>query len=98
MDYTAVGQTTHLAACMEQMALPGSILLTQAALSLAEGYVRVTSLGPVPVKGLDVPVAVFELVGASGVRRRLQATATRGLSTFVGRGAGLAALNHRTAR
>src|SRR5205807_7893862 len=37
MDYTAVGQTTHLAARMEQMAMPGSILLTQAALSLAEG-------------------------------------------------------------
>src|SRR5438034_6663845 len=76
MDYTAVGETTNLAARMEQMAMPGSILLTQAVLRLAEGYVRVTSLGPVPVKGLDVPVAVFELVGASGVRRRLQATAT----------------------
>src|SRR5438105_8433801 len=44
MDYTAVGQTTHLAARMEQMAMPGSILLTQAALSLAEGYVQVTPL------------------------------------------------------
>ena len=52
MDYTAVGQTTHLAARMEQMAMPGSILLTQAVLSLAEGYVQVTPLGPMPVKGL----------------------------------------------
>ena len=80
MDYTAVGQTTHLAARMEQMALPGSILLTQAALSLAEGYVQVTPLGPVPVKGFAVPVDVFELVGASGIRRRLQATVARGLT------------------
>ncbi len=48
MDYTAVGQTTHLAARMEQMALPGSILLTQATLSLAEGYVQATPLGPHP--------------------------------------------------
>src|SRR5712691_7640174 len=62
MDYTAVGQTTHLAARMEQMAMPGSILLTQAALSLVEGYVQVTPLGPVPVKGLAAPVDVFELV------------------------------------
>ena len=38
MDYTAVGQTTHLAARMEQMAMPGSILITPAVLELAEGY------------------------------------------------------------
>jgi predicted ATPase len=92
MDYTAVGQTTHLAARMEQMALPGSILLTRATLSLAEGYVQVTPLGPVPVKGVAVPIDVFELVGASGIRRRLQATAVRGLTRFVGRDAELAAL------
>ena len=92
MDYTAVGQTTHLAARMEQMAMPGSILLTQAVLSLAEGYVQVTPLGPVPVKGLAAPVDVFELVGASGIRRRLQATAARGLTRFVGRDIEFAAL------
>ena len=92
MDYTAVGQTTHLAARMEQMAMPGSILLTQAVLSLAEGYVQVTPLGPVPVKGLAAPVDVFELVGASGIRRRLQATAARGLTRFVGRDTEFAAL------
>ena len=78
MDYSAIGQTTHLAARMEQMAMPGSILITPAVLGLAEGYVQVRSLGPVPVRGLDVPMEVFELVGASGIRRRLQAAAVRG--------------------
>src|SRR5439155_15009802 len=92
MDYTAVGQTTHLAARMEQMAMPGSILLTQAVLRLAEGYVQVTPLGPMPVKGLAAPVDVCELVGASGIRRRLQATAARGLTRFVGRDTEFAAL------
>ena len=92
MDYTAVGQTTHLAARMEQMAMPGSILLTQAVLGLAEGYVQVTPLGPMPVKGVAAPVDVFELVGASGIRRRLQATAARGLTRFVGRDTEFAAL------
>ena len=92
MDYTAVGQTTHLAARMEQMAMPGSILLTQAVLSLAEGYVQVTPLGPMPVKGVAAPVDVFELVGASGIRRRLQAAAARGLTRFVGRDTEFAAL------
>jgi class 3 adenylate cyclase/tetratricopeptide (TPR) repeat protein len=85
MDYTAVGQTTHLAARMEQLAHPGSILLTPATLELVEGYVEVRSLGPVPVKGLGDPVEVYEVTGAGAVRTRLQASARRGLSRFVGR-------------
>src|SRR5688500_10156557 len=52
MDYTAVGQTTHLAAGMEQLAEPGSIVITPATLALAESFVDVKSLGPVQVKGL----------------------------------------------
>src|SRR3989440_6234291 len=51
MDYTAVGQTTHLAARMEQMADPGAILLTTDTLHLAEGFIQVRSLGAVAVKG-----------------------------------------------
>jgi predicted ATPase len=47
--------------------------------------VQVTALGPVPVKGLEEPVEVFELVGASTIRGRLQASAARGLTRFVGR-------------
>src|SRR5262249_12467791 len=85
MDYTAVGQTTHLAARMEQIARPGAILITADTLKLAEGYVDVTPLGPVPVKGVNDPVDVFEVTGAGPVRRRLQALATRALSRFVGR-------------
>ncbi|MFB3092035.1 MAG: AAA family ATPase, partial [Dehalococcoidia bacterium] len=85
MDYTAVGQTTHLAARMEQMAMPGSILLTAEALRLAEGYVQVKPLGPIPVKGLPEPVEVYEAKGGGSVRTRLQAAAMRGFSRFVGR-------------
>src|SRR5438093_11526590 len=73
MDYSAVGQNTVLAARMEQLAAPGTILLPAATLRLVEGLVRANALGPVPVKGLTEPVEVFELVGASGIRRRLQA-------------------------
>src|SRR5262249_5139945 len=85
MDYSAVGQATHLAARMEQLATPGSIFLTAATLRLVEGLVQVTALGLVPVKGLEEPIEVLELVGASGLRRRLQASAARGLTRFVGR-------------
>src|ERR687896_1672544 len=93
MDYSAVGETTHLAARMEQMAMPGSVLITANVLRLAEGLVQVKSLGPVPVKGLAAPVEVFELVGAGPTRTRLQALAAHGLTRFVGRDTELAALH-----
>ena len=92
MDYTAVGQTTHLGARMEQMALAGSILLAPDTLRLAEGYVRVTPRGPMQVKGLSELVEVYELLGAEMVRSRLHAMAVRGLTKFVGRDAELETL------
>jgi class 3 adenylate cyclase/tetratricopeptide (TPR) repeat protein len=93
MDYTAVGQTTHLAARMEQMAMPGSILITPEVLRLAEGHIQVNALGPVPIKGLPAPVEVFEVTGAGRVRTRLHATVARGLTRFVGRDAELRSLH-----
>jgi class 3 adenylate cyclase/tetratricopeptide (TPR) repeat protein len=98
MDYSAVGETTVLAARMEQTATPGSIRLSAATLRLVEGLVQVTALGPVPVKGLVEPVEVFELMGASRLRRRLQAAAARGLTPFVGRQQELEALHQALAQ
>jgi class 3 adenylate cyclase len=92
MDYTAVGQTTHLGARMEQLATPGSVLITADTLRLAEGYVEVKPLGPVNVKGLSEPVEVHEVAGAGLVRSRMEAAAARGLSRFVGRDAEMHAL------
>ena len=85
MDYTAIGQTAHLAARMEQMAMPGSVLMTPDVLRLAEGYVQVKSLGPVAVKGMTEAVEVYEVSGAGAARTRLQAAASRGFTRFVGR-------------
>jgi class 3 adenylate cyclase/tetratricopeptide (TPR) repeat protein len=89
MDYTAVGQTTHLAARMEQMATPGTILLAPATLQFAEGYVHVVARGPVAVKGLPTPMEIYALTGASTQRSRLHVAAARGLTRFVGRDAEL---------
>src|SRR5882724_1669055 len=98
MNYSGVGLTTNLAARMEQLAPPGTIRLTAATLRLVEGAVRVTALGPIPVKGLAEPVDVFELVGATPVHRRLQAAVSRGLTHFVGRDQELAALTQALAQ
>src|SRR5918999_181050 len=98
MDYSAIGETTHLAARMEQLATPGCILLTAETLRLAEGLVQVKSLGAVPVKGLAAPVEVFELMGAGPTRTRLQALAAHGLTRFVGRQAELEGLRQAQAQ
>jgi class 3 adenylate cyclase/tetratricopeptide (TPR) repeat protein len=93
MDYTVVGQTMNVAARMEQMATPGTILISADTLAMAEGYVLVKPLGAMTVKGLDHPLEVFEVTGAGTARSRMEASAARGLTPFVGREAELDALN-----
>ena len=93
MDYSAVGQTTHLAARMEQLASPDAIVLTAATVRLVEGLMRVKAWGPVPIKGLAEPVEVWELLGVSGRSRRLQSARARGLTHFVGRQTEMTVLN-----
>jgi class 3 adenylate cyclase/tetratricopeptide (TPR) repeat protein len=97
MDYTAVGQTTHLAARMEQMAEPGTILATAETVRLAEGYVEALPLGERAVRGLDTPVPVHVITGPGAARRRLEVAAARGLTRFVGRDAELALLGRAVA-
>ena len=98
MDYDAIGETTHLASRMEQLAVPGTIRLTSAALRLAEGFVQVNELGPMPVKGLEAPIEVFELTGATTMRTRFQASLARGLTRFVGRQTEIGALGRALVR
>ncbi len=98
MDYSAVGQTTYLAAQMERLARPGSTLLAPETRRLAEGFLVVSALGPVPVKGIAEPVEVYELTAAGPARYRLQAAAVRGLSRFVGREAEIERLREAFAR
>jgi predicted ATPase len=98
MDYTAVGETTHLAARREQLARPGTVLTAPAPLHLVGGFVAVKSLGPVPVKGRREPVEVYELSGIGPARTRLQAAARRGLTRFVGRDAEIEVLRRSLER
>src|SRR5262249_29206289 len=98
MDYTAVGRTTHLAARMEQLPAPGTILVRPETVRLAEGFVHVRADGPTQVKGLPNAIEVFELTGVSSVRSRLQAAAAQGLTRFVGRDAEIELLGQALAR
>lgn len=85
MGYDAIGETTHLASRMEQIALPGTIRMARNTLELAEGFVQVKELGPIPIKGLEEAVEAYELTGTTTTRTRFQAALARGLAEFVGR-------------
>lgn len=85
MDYTAVGDTTNLAARMESLADPGSIMISAKTYRLAKAYFELKSLGEVPIKGKAEPQEVFELKGVSDVVTRLDASATKGLTKYIGR-------------
>jgi class 3 adenylate cyclase/tetratricopeptide (TPR) repeat protein len=95
MNYSAHGQAVHLAARMEQMAMPGTILMSSHTVNLAQGYVLTRSLGPMFVKGLSAPILSYELLGAVAISR-LQALAKHELTRFVGRKSEMAQL--RSAR
>ena len=86
MDYTAVGQTTHLAARMEQMATPGIDPDHADDAAAGRGLRPGHAAGAGARQGaVSAPVEVYELVGARAARTRLQAAAARGLTRFVGR-------------
>src|SRR3984957_14944932 len=88
-EYTPIGHSTNLASRMQTVAATGTIATTQDTRKLCEGYFTFRSLGPTLVKGVNEPVSVHEVTGLGPLRTRLQASARRGLSRFVGREAEL---------
>ncbi|HEV8716465.1 MAG TPA: adenylate/guanylate cyclase domain-containing protein [Candidatus Binatia bacterium] len=94
-DYVPVGHSTNLAARMEQLAAPGSILVTAYTHKLTEGYFEFKNLGKTQIKGVEEPLVVYEVVGAGPLKTRLQVSATRrGLTRFVGRQREMEQLQH----
>ena len=84
-DYVPVGHSTNLAARMEQLAAPGSIVVTAYIHKLTDGYFEFKDLGQTQIKGVEEPLNVYEVLGAGPLRTRFQVTARRGLTRFVGR-------------
>jgi class 3 adenylate cyclase len=85
-DYSAVGETAHVASRVEKLAQPGTIALTAQTLKLLAGRVDVVSLGPFQVKGLAQSIELYRLLGVHAARDRIRGAQDRPLSRFVGRG------------
>jgi class 3 adenylate cyclase len=84
-DYVPVGHSTNLAARMEQLANPGSIVVSAYTHRLTDGYFAFKDLGPTQIKGVEEPLNIYEVLGVGALRTRLQVSAQRGLTRFVGR-------------
>jgi class 3 adenylate cyclase/tetratricopeptide (TPR) repeat protein len=84
MDYTAVGDTTNLAARLQQTARPGSVVVSEATHGAIDTFFETLDLGEISVKG-RAPVRAFEVVRSRARRSRLSAAVERGLTRLVGR-------------
>ena len=92
MDYTAVGDTTNLAARMESLARPETILASVNTHRLTRDFFEFESMGGLAVKGKEKPQKAFRLIGAGEVATRIGASAAKGLTRFVGRKKSMAAV------
>jgi predicted ATPase/class 3 adenylate cyclase len=84
-DYVPIGHATSLAARLQSLANPGSIIVSESTFRLTEGFFAFTALGAAQIKGVSEPVPVYEVAGVGPLRTRLQVAASRGLMRFVGR-------------
>src|SRR5215470_12602552 len=98
IEYAPIGHTTNLASRMQAVARTGSVVVSEATRKLVEGYFQLKSIGPTRVKGVTEPVQVYEVTGLGPLRTRLQRSAARGYTKFVGRHAEMEALKHAAER
>ncbi|MBV8357395.1 MAG: AAA family ATPase [Deltaproteobacteria bacterium] len=96
-EYTPIGHSTSLAARLQTLATPGSTVISGYTRRFVEGYFQLKTLGPTRVKGVSEPIDVFEVIGLSPLRTRLQVAARRGLTKLVGREREMDALKHAAA-
>ena len=93
-EYTPIGHTANLASRMQALAPTGSIAISEQTRKFVEGYFQLKPLGPTRVKGVSEPVNVYEVTGLGPLRTRLQRSAGRGLTRFVGREREMETLKH----
>lgn len=85
MDYSAIGDTTNLASRLQQLAEPGSIVISRSTRRLVKETMRLEQLPPVRIKGKTKPITTFKVLGSRPRRSPITSQGERALSQFVGR-------------
>jgi class 3 adenylate cyclase len=98
LDYTAVGDTTNVAFRMQKLARPRSIVVSKHTFKLARDFFEFKRLGQLHMAGKEDPQEAYELISAGDAATRIEASAIRGLTRFVGREGEMAALRDAFAR
>jgi class 3 adenylate cyclase/tetratricopeptide (TPR) repeat protein len=93
MDLTVIGDTANVAAGLQQVAEPGTILLSEATRLSAQGYLRVDPVGPLTLEGKADPILAYRLLGVSHWRSALDEATSPHETMFVGRDNELAVLS-----
>jgi class 3 adenylate cyclase/predicted ATPase len=91
----AVGATPHLAAKIQGLAAPETVVISAATAALVQGYFVCEPVGEHLLPGTSAPSTLYRVCGASGARGRLDVAAPQQLTPFVGRAAELAVLRER---
>jgi class 3 adenylate cyclase/DNA-binding winged helix-turn-helix (wHTH) protein len=94
----ALGETPNIAARLQHLAVPNTLLISAATYQLIAGYFTCAALGEQPLHGLAQPLQVYQVLRASGVQSRLEVAASRGLTPLVGREPEVGLLLERWAR
>ena len=80
-----VGETPNLAARLQALAAPGSVVISQATRRLVGGLFELADLGPQRLKGFAEPLAAWRVEGEGRAEGRFEARQTAGLTPLVGR-------------
>jgi class 3 adenylate cyclase/predicted ATPase len=97
-EHLALGDTPNLAARLQGLAAPNTVVISAATARLVHGYFTCQELGPHALKGLETPVHVSQVLGESAAQSRLEAAEAIGLTPLVGREAEVALLRERWAQ
>jgi class 3 adenylate cyclase/predicted ATPase len=83
--YASIGHSTGLAARIQAIAAPGSVVVGDSTHRLTDGFFEFRDLGSVPMKGVSGEVGLYEVAGVGPLRTRLDVSASHGLARFIGR-------------
>jgi class 3 adenylate cyclase len=84
-EQLALGETPNIAARLQGLAAPGTVVISAATQQLVQGLFTCQALGAHALKGVNQPIAVYGVLGASAAQSRFEATVTAGLTPLVGR-------------
>jgi class 3 adenylate cyclase len=94
-EQLALGETPNVAARIQGLAVPNTVVISAATFRLVQGYFTSQALGPHRLRGVRAPIQVYSIVEASAAQSRLDVAGATGFTPLVGRASEVALLLER---